>query len=358
MRTSGTGVHLKSSPIAAGVGLALLAAMSFGITVPAIERAGRSAGPFTVAALLYAGACVSALVMRRAWPSSGSRLARGDAARLVAIALLGAAIAPTLFAWGLQRAGATAGSLLLNLEAFFTVFLARALYREPIGLRVAAALLLMCAGGVAVASGTASREAWSLLGAVAIAGATLAWAADNALTRHLAERDPIAVVAMKAGLGVTITAVAVMVRREHLPTVSAATTLLVCGATGYGLSLRLYLLAQRRMGAARTGSVFALAPFIGAATAWAIGDRSANASTLLAAVLFALAVFLHVTEKHRHRHRHPFLEHDHAHRHDDGHHDHVHDPPVSGEHTHVHRHDAVDHEHEHAPDVHHEHSHD
>ena len=46
------------------------------------------------------------------------------------------------------------------------------------------------------------------------------------------------------------------------------------GASGYGLSLRLYLLAQRAFGAARTGSVFAFAPFIGAALAIALGDRS------------------------------------------------------------------------------------
>ena len=40
----------------------------------------------------------------------------------------------------------------------------------------------------------------------------------------------------------------------------AAVGLLVIGATGYGLSLRFYLLAQRAFGAARTGFVFAFAP--------------------------------------------------------------------------------------------------
>jgi hypothetical protein len=35
----------------------------------------------------------------------------------------------------------------------------------------------------------------------------------------------------------------------------AALALLAIGATGYGLSLRFYLLAQRAFGAARTGSV-------------------------------------------------------------------------------------------------------
>ena len=46
------------------------------------------------------------------------------------------------------------------------------------------------------------------------------------------------------------------------------------GATGYGLSLRLYLLVLRAFGAACTGSVFAFAPVIGALLAIALGDRS------------------------------------------------------------------------------------
>lgn len=46
-------------------------------------------------------------------------------------------------------------------------------------------------------------------------------------------------------------------RGEPAPASGAVLSLLALGATGYGLSLRLYLLAQRRIGAARTGSVFA-----------------------------------------------------------------------------------------------------
>ena len=40
------------------------------------------------------------------------------------------------------------------------------------------------------------------------------------------------------------------------------------------MSLRLYLLVLRAFGAARTGSVFAFAPVIGALLAIALGDRS------------------------------------------------------------------------------------
>jgi drug/metabolite transporter (DMT)-like permease len=198
---------------------------------------------------------------------------------------------------------------------------------------------------------------WSGLGVVAMLGATLGWAVDNTLTRHLAERDPLSLVAWKGGLGALLTGALALLLAEPRVAWLPALALLACGATGYGLSLRLYVLAQRRIGAGRTGSIFALAPFVGAALGWLAGDRSAGLGTALAAALFGLGVWLHLTEQHGHRHAHPRLEHDHTHRHDDGHHDHAHDPPFTGEHSHPHRHAAVEHDHEHAEDLHHRHVH-
>src|SRR5581483_177326 len=92
--------------------------------------------------------------------------------------------------------------------------------------------------------------------------------------RSLAERDPGQVVSGKSVLGALVTGALAVAFREPLPGWGAAVSLLLIGASGYGLSLRLYLLAQRAFGAARTGSVFAFAPFIGALLAIALGDRS------------------------------------------------------------------------------------
>jgi drug/metabolite transporter (DMT)-like permease len=345
------------SPILAGVTLAALAAVAFGVTTPVVAWAGRGLGPFTTAALLYLGAAGLAAALRAISGRGDAPLRRGDAPRLVAVAVCGGAIAPVLFAWGLQRSGATVGALLLNLEAVFTVVLARAVYREPIGPRVAVAVAIMAAAGMALTLQSWTVARWELVGVIAVIAATLAWAADNALTRPLAERDPLEVVAGKGLLGGALTAVIAVVAGEPRPATTAVVALVAAGATGYGLSLRLYLLAQRRMGAGRTGSVFALAPFVGAAVAIAAGDRAPGAWTLAAAGLFALGVVLHVTERHRHAHVHHATDHHHPHRHDDGHHDHVHDPPVVGTHSHAHHHDEVAHDHDHAPDVHHHHDH-
>lgn len=348
---------MPRSPVATGVLLAAVAAIAFGIATPVVAWAGRDVGPLSTAALLYLGAALTAIVMQLVVRRGEASIRRTDAPRLIAIAIAGGAIAPTLLAWGLQRSGATAGALLLNFEAVFTVLLARAFFHEPIGRRVAIAVACMAAGGAVLTLDSSASGSFGLFGVLAVAGATVAWALDNTWTRPLAERDPFQVILVKGGLGASLTASVALLRGEAMPPIDQGAVLLACGATGYGASLYLYLLAQRRIGAGRTGSVFALAPFIGAALAWSLGDRDAGWFALGASSLFALGVYLHVSERHRHRHSHESTEHDHMHRHDDEHHTHTHDPPVVGEHSHPHQHDPVEHEHEHAPDIHHGHSH-
>lgn len=345
------------SPFVTGALLALGSAIAFGVTTPAIVSAGRAMGSFTTAGLLYAGASIVSFAMMPIVTPSGPRPRREHVPRLLGIALCGAVLAPVLFAWGAQRAGGTAASLVLNLEAVFSVALARVVYRELIGQRVAIAVALMLIGGALVALDTQTSGQTGLFGALAVLGATAFWALDNTLTKPLSDLDVGATVASKATLGALATFGIAVSIKEPVPALVPAVALLVCGATGYGLSLRMYLLAQRRIGAARTASVFATGPFVGAAISWGLGDRSASLTTAAGACAFGLGVYLHATEAHTHRHSHAATRHEHAHRHDDGHHDHEHSPAIVGEHTHEHEHVALMHDHDHAPDLHHTHDH-
>ena len=133
--------------------------------------------------------------------------------------------------------------------------------------------------------------------------------------------------------------------------------LLLVGAVGYGASLVLYLRAQGTFGVARTASVFATAPFIGAAGSLAFGKTPITWPAVAAFVAMAGGVYLHATERHAHRHHHHAQQHTHTHRHDDAHHTHTHETPVPGEHTHFHAHGELEHTHEHAVDPEHSHSH-
>jgi drug/metabolite transporter (DMT)-like permease len=343
------------TPIARGSVIALAAATLFGATAPLVTHFGRGVGPFATAALLYAGATAAAGAPHRR--DSEAPVERRHLGRVALVALFGAALAPASLALGLQHAGALAASLLLNLEAVFTIALAALFHREHLGHRVFVAGALMVTGGALLAARTSGAGGGDLLGIAAITAATLAWALDNTLTRPLADLDPRAVVFWKALLGTSMSTAGALVSRDRWPGAAPALALFACGSIGYGWSLRLYLRAQRILGAARTGSLFAFGPFVGALIAYAAGDRTGGAWIVAASACFLAAVALHATERHEHRHRHGRLEHEHAHRHDDGHHAHLHDPPVLEAHSHLHVHEPTEHQHPHGADVHHRHRH-
>ena len=335
---------------------ALLAAALFGISTPLVQHAGVGLGAFGTAALLYAGAAAMGMLSRRPIERE-ARLARGDLPRLLAMAGFGAVVGPVALAWGLQHTSGTSASLMLTLEALFTAVLAWRLYHEAVGARVWMAMALLLSGAAVLVLDQGRSGGAQLWGLLAVLLATAAWGVDNTLSRALAERDPGQVVLAKALLGAAATGVLAVVSGESMPAFGAALALFAIGASGYGLSLRFYLLAQRAFGAARTGSVFAFAPFIGAALAVALGDRSAGALMALGSGLMLAGVLLHLAESHGHEHEHEALEHEHAHRHDDGHHDHVHDTMPAGEHSHRHPHRPLRHVHPHVPDAHHAHRH-
>ena len=335
----------------------MLAAALFGISTPLVQQFGAGLGAFSTAALLYAGAAAVGLLSRQGIEREAG-LQRADLPRLLAMAGFGAVVGPVALVWGLQNTSGTSASLMLTLEALFTAVLAWRLYRETMDGRVWTAMALLLTGGMVLVldqglrSGSGGAHLWGLL---AVLLATAAWGVDNTLSRALAERDPGQVVMAKALLGTSATLLLAVLFDEPLPSASAALALFAIGATGYGLSLRFYLLAQRAFGAARTGSVFAFAPFIGAALAVALGDRSSSGLMALGSVLMLAGVLLHLAESHGHEHAHEALAHEHAHHHDDGHHDHVHEPMPAGGHSHGHRHETTQHAHAHVPDVHHTH---
>lgn len=349
-----------NQPALRGGLLALLAAALFGLSTPLVQRFGHGLGAFSTAALLYAGAALVAVWLRQ--PSHReAKLQRSDLPRLLAMAGFGAVIGPVALAWGLQRTSGASASLMLSLEALFTVVLAWRLYGESMDKRVAAAMLLLLAGGMALVLEQGLAGGAQLVGLLAVLAATAAWGLDNTLSRGVADRDPAQVVLIKSALGVTASGLLAFLFAEPLPSLTAALALVAVGAAGYGLSLRFYLLAQRAFGAARTGSVFAFAPFIGALGAFALGDRSMGWIMAVAGLLMLAGVVLHLFESHGHQHTHEVLVHEHAHSHDkdqaDGHHLHAHDPMPQGPHSHPHRHEPMQHSHPHVPDAHHLHPH-
>jgi drug/metabolite transporter (DMT)-like permease len=288
------------SPFASGALLAIASAIAFGATAPLIAFFGAHTGPWSVAALLYAGATIVTAPAVRS-PGRERRLPRRDFRRIALAGILGAMLAPAALAWGIAHTGALSASLVLALEATFTVAIAATVFREHIGTRVTIAVLLITAGAMTLvaANGNGSVGAY---GIAAVALATLLWAIDNALTGTVPATDPAAIVVLKCSIGCAGSFLAALLSGESLHGSTAALALAATGAVGFGASLRWYLVAQRRIGVARTASLFATAPFAGAALAYALGERAVSGPAFaLAAALIAAGVGLHFGEPREHR---------------------------------------------------------
>jgi drug/metabolite transporter (DMT)-like permease len=344
-----------------GILAALGAAVLFGLSTPIAKMLVGEMSPLLLAGLLYTGSGVGLgiLVMGRAIGLGRASLLRprgADAIWLIAAIAFGGAIGPYLLMYGLQMTDSASASLILNLEGVFTALLAWFAFKENFDRRIAVGMALIVAGGLILSSGSALRSSGTI-GPLAIAGACLAWAMDNNLTRKVSINDAMLIACIKGLVAGPISVSAALVYGAHIPRGSLLLRAGLLGFVGYGLSLTLFVLALRHLGTARTGAYFSLAPFIGGALAVAMGAPF-TVTLILAALFMGAGVWLHLTETHGHWHRHEALMHEHAHVHD-AHHQHPHDSNWDGQepHTHTHTHEPIEHAHVHYPDVHHRHPH-
>jgi drug/metabolite transporter (DMT)-like permease len=343
------------SALQRGFWYALLAAIAFGATTPLIALLGSGAGPWSTAGWLYLGSAIFAAVVE--WkPVALAQGFRTNASLLVAIAIIGGMLAPAAYVIGLRDAGPFFASLTLNMEAPFSVAVAVLLFREHVSRRVIVAMLAIVLGASILSTG-GSAQSGLHAGVLLVVLATALWALDNALSSRLRNLDSRITVFWKSGIGAALSLTTGALLHEAAGSAGTLLALMLIGAVGYGASLMLYLRAQQTFGVARTASVFATAPFIGAAGAVAVGRTPLNPAGIAAFAAMAFGAFLHATERHAHRHHHHAQAHTHPHRHDDAHHDHTHELPVTGEHVHPHVHAETEHAHDHAPDPEHSHTH-
>lgn len=382
-------------PPRAGILAAGLAAVLFGLSAPAAKWLLGRVEPLPLAGLLYLGSGLGLLLavadraLLGAWmrhpaalarpdggpaavSSSEAPLARADLPWLAGAVVCGGIAAPILMMWGLSLTTGSAGSLLLNLEGILTALLAGLLFHEAVGGRTWTAAVLMAGAGVLLSLGpqTAGGSSQAAthgilgllpLGPLLVVGACALWGLDNNLTRHLSGKDPLVIAIIKGLTAGSVTLALAHWAGAHLPPWQTLLVIMVLGSLSYGVSLVLFIRALRHLGAARTGAVFGLAPFVGAAAAVAFLGEAATLALAGATLLMAAGAWLIIGEAHAHEHSHTELSHDHRHSHDEHHgrHDHPETLPehLPRQHSHPHVHTPLVHSHPHLPDLHHRHRH-
>jgi drug/metabolite transporter (DMT)-like permease len=343
------------------IAMALGSAVLFGVSAPAAKWLLGALDPWLLAGLLYLGAGVGLALVRvlkaADRETAEARLARRDLPWLAASILCGGVAAPVLLMFGLLHVDAAAASLLLTLEGVLTALLAWFVFRENFDRRIAVGMLCIVAGAVVLnwQQGVAVRD---LAGPLAIAGACLAWAIDNNLTRKIALADPMQIAMVKGLVAGPVSLAVAFGTGSALPGFGVAGLGLLAGFLGYGVSLALFVRALRDLGTARTSAYFGLAPFVGALVAVPLFGEPVQVQLFAAGALMAVGVWLHLSERHEHAHSHAQIVHEHRHAHDE-HHAHDHDTPVAAgvAHSHWHAHEPLRHAHPHLPDSHHRHTH-
>lgn len=350
-----------------GIAAALAAAALFGASTPLAKILLGTMPPAMLAGLLYLGSGVGLgawyLLQRQRRCAAGvsacsNRFSPKEWQRLAGAIAAGGIAGPLLLMAGLSTTPAATASLLLNLEAALTLPVAWWFFHEHVDRRVAVGMGCIVAGGCLLSMGEGMTGITT--GALAIVAACLCWAVDNNLTRTVSAGDAVQIAAIKGLVAGTVNlCLALLIMADAtLPAPPLLLAAAIVGLAGYGVSLVLFVISLRHLGAARTGGYFSLAPFVGATLSLALLNENANWQFWLAGLLMGIGLWLHLSERHAHYHKHEAMTHSHPHIHDEHHrHKHDHGADTGEPHTHVHQHDPMAHSHPHYPDIHHQHRH-
>lgn len=268
-----------------GMLLALAAAGLFGLVSVAARASEVPALTKSAYAYLLAGALLA--------PSlRGLRVETRDWPWILAISLVGGALAPVLLFYGLDQARATDASILLTLEMVFTAILAAAFLRERARAQAWVGMLLLFASAVVVAVRTSGEGGeTTLAGASLVALAALGWGVDNTVSAKLVGAyKPHQLLALKGLVGGAAALLAALAARESLAVPRAEIlSIAYLGVLGVGASVLLFYHALRRTGATLTASLFLpTAAIVGVLGGWLLLEESLDVGHA-AAVLLAVA---------------------------------------------------------------------
>lgn len=343
------------------IACAILAAALYGISSPFSKLLLKEVPPTFMAALLYLGAGIGMLFINGIHQvlhkeQREAKMTRNELPYILGMIALDIA-APVLLMFGLSLTTAANASLLNNFEIVTTSLIALLIFKEAVGRRMWVAILLITTSSFVLSVNDISSSFHFSIGSIFVVMACICWGFENNCTRMLSLKDPRQIVVYK-GLGSGAGALVISIMMKQLSdNITYILLALVLGFVAYGLSIYFYLLAQRQLGAARTSSYYAAAPFIGVFISWLLFHDRITINFIIALGIMLLGTYFAVTELHCHLHIHEPLLHEHKHGHEDGHHTHQHENGFSGEHSHMHDHAGIKHVHSHTPDVHHQHSH-
>lgn len=278
-----------------GVSYAILAAILFGSSTPFAKLLLQSLPAVHLAAYLYLGSGLGAAALvplRRLVAGerfTGPALDRGDILLFAISLLAGGIMAPVALMTGLGTTPASTASLLLNLEAAATAAIATLLFHRRLESKTAGGILILT---IAASLLSIRHEGeWTVsAGALLVLVSCVLWGLDNNITGELSLKDPLEIASIKGCVsGSALLVLSVALPASNPPPMMIAAAILL-GAISYGISIVLYILAMRALGAVRACSFFSISPFAGAGLSVLLLNEHIDLWFVLALVLMSSGV--------------------------------------------------------------------
>ena len=271
-----------------GIFLAILAAALYALNSPFSKLLLQYMPSTLMAGFLYIGAglgMVMIFLIRRiaGRPGNESSLTRSELPYTIAMIVLDIA-APICLLFGLCKTTAANASLLNNFEIVATAIIALVIFKEAISARLWLGILFVTASCALLSFEDISSLQFNS-GSLFVLLACICWGLENNCTRKLSSKDPLQIVMIKGIFSGTGSVVIGLICSERILHPWTIPVVLILGFVAYGLSIYYYVYAQRILGAARTSTYYAVAPFIGVFLSFLIFRE-------IPGILFAAALIL------------------------------------------------------------------
>ena len=334
---------MKKSGKSTAVIMALLAATFYAINTPFSKILLEKVTPTFMASFLYLGAGIGVGIMyllNSKKEKKIEKLSKTDLPYTVGMIVLDI-LAPIFLMIGINIGSASNASLLGNFEIVATTLIAILIFKEVVTSRLWIAIGFITFSSIVLSFEGSGSFKFSL-GSLFVILATCCWGLENNCTRMISDKSTYEIVILKGIFSGTGSFIIAIILGENILGIKYIFISMLLGFVAYGLSIFLYIRAQRELGAAKTSAYYAIAPFIGTFLSFAVdGDRLSEVyfiGLIFMIIGSAIVVYDTMLKNHIHYHIHTIV-----HTHNGSTHKHI----IKHEHTHSHSGSEEKHSHSH-----------
>ena len=330
--------------------LALLAAIFYAINTPFSKVLLNKIPPTFMASFLYLGAGIGVGIMylfRSKNEDKYERLNKTDFPYTIGMIVLDI-MAPIFLMIGINIGSVSNASLLGNFEIVATTLIALLIFKEKVTSKLWIAIGFITVSSIVLSiEGSVSFQ--FSLGSLFVILATCCWGLENNCTRKISDKSTYEIVLLKGFFSGGCAFIVALILGERIPEIKYIIIALLLGFVAYGLSIFMYIRAQRDLGAAKTSAYYAVAPFVGTFLAFIVNGEKLTLTYFIGLVFMIIGsmfiVYDTMVKYHIHSHSHTIVHthdgitHTHVVVHENGHrhftseeiHDHKHEGYINSE---------------------------